>query len=233
MALDALLLSRDPSLLQLMRRLLDDLGIRSQVCSSSAAAQNLLHGTKFEAVVVDCDDLAGGNDLLRSLRLLPTNRNSIVFAVINGATGVRSAFEMGANFVLEKPVTAERAARNLKAAHGLMVRERRRFTRRPLDVQVLLKVGDGPEVRARATDISESGIGLFALTALDPGASLRFRMVLPGNEAWLEGKAQVVWSSPQVGCGLQILTMRNELRVQLARWLAQRIEQEHLEAVYS
>src|SRR5512140_1571433 len=102
MALDALLLCRDPGLLLVMRRGLEELGIRPEVCSTAPAASQILAHRKFEAIIVDCDGVEGGREVLRSLRTVPSNKNSIVFAVVHKVTSLRDAFEMGANFVLDK-----------------------------------------------------------------------------------------------------------------------------------
>ena len=60
---------------------------------------------------MDCDDLKGALSVLESLRKSASNKNSVTFAILNGSTTTQQAFQMGANFVLQKPISsAERQA---------------------------------------------------------------------------------------------------------------------------
>lgn len=56
---------------------------------------------------------------------------------------------------------------------------------------------------------------------------MRFRFLLPDSELWMEGSAQVA-SVDEGRIGLQFTLMRKELRLELANWLAARLEQEPL-----
>src|SRR5574340_981383 len=122
-ALNSLLLSRDPEALRLFRRALGDVGIEVEVCTGSEAAQELLARQKFDTVIIDCDDLHGGTEVLKSLRKGISNKRVVALAILNGLTNMRSAFEMGAHFVLDKPLNLERIARSLRAAQGFMLAE--------------------------------------------------------------------------------------------------------------
>jgi CheY-like chemotaxis protein len=226
MALEALLISRDSALLAMFRRSLEELAVKVEASSGAAAASQMMARRKFEAIVVDCDDVDGGRNVLRSLRGMPTHKNTIVFAVVGKTTTLREAFEAGANFVLEKPVALDRLVRSLRAAHPLMARERRRSFRHTIDAPVTLQLGAGPEIRARGADLSEGGLAVFTPTRLQPGNVPRFCFMLPDTAICLEGKAQVVWSQEQGhAAGLQFVMMRHDLRLELANWLASRIEQ--------
>ena len=61
---------------------------------------------KFDAVIIDCDDLRGGLGVLQGLRATPSNKNSVTFAVLNGkkTTTQQALCEVGVNFVLQKPI---------------------------------------------------------------------------------------------------------------------------------
>src|SRR5579863_4168822 len=107
MALEALLLSRDPEVLKTLSRVLDDANMELQVCSTADDALEILNQHKYDTFVVDCDDVPGAHDVLQQFRKGKTNKSCIAFALVNGRTSVRQAFEMGANFALDKPVSQE------------------------------------------------------------------------------------------------------------------------------
>src|SRR5215472_15289757 len=117
MTLESLLLSQDPELVRVVRPTLEELSIDVEVCHDARAGSDILISNKFDAVIVDCDDLTGGLALLQGLRNTPSNKNSVAFAVLNGKrTNTQEAFRMGANFVLQKPIGSLNAARCFRAA---------------------------------------------------------------------------------------------------------------------
>src|ERR1043165_5103667 len=108
MLVNALLVSSDSALLGLLRRSAEELGIRPQESGSVGKAAALLTTRRFEGIVVDTDDMADTNDFIEALRQTPSNRSSIIIAVVSGRTSPTDAFRKGANMVLEKPVTADK-----------------------------------------------------------------------------------------------------------------------------
>jgi len=166
MTLDSLILSQDPELVRVIRPNLEKLSIDVEICHEALAGADILISEKFDAVIVDCDDLKGGLALLQGLRSTPSNKNSVAFAVLNGKrTTTQQAFDMGANFVLQKPISSLNASRCFHAALNFMVKERRRYFRHP--VKMLVKVAlDGKNHNATSTNISEGGMAVMVHDAL-------------------------------------------------------------------
>src|SRR5579864_4819319 len=127
MTLDSLLLSQDSDLVRIVRPTLEKLSIDVEICHEARSAADILISEKFDAVIVDCDDLKGGLEVLQGLRSTPSNKNSVTFAILNGKkTTTQDAFGMGANFVLQKPISSLNASRCFHAALNFMIKERRR-----------------------------------------------------------------------------------------------------------
>src|ERR1700690_2582279 len=103
MNLESLLISQDATLLGVLRPTLEKISVDIHVCQGSTPRSDLLRRRKFDAVIIDCDDLQNGVDLLKSLRQTQSNAKSVAFAVVNGKTTTQEAFQFGANFVLQKP----------------------------------------------------------------------------------------------------------------------------------
>ena len=113
------------------------MSIDVEICHEARAGSDMLISDKFDAVIVDCDDLNGGLALLQGLRNTPSNKNSVAFAVLNGKrTTTQEAFGMGANFVLQKPISSLNASRCFHAALNFMLKERRRYFRQPVKMTV-------------------------------------------------------------------------------------------------
>src|ERR1700730_12882329 len=107
----SLLLSRDQQVIGVVRTALEKLAVEVEVCRGARSGCEILSSEKFDAVIVDCDDLQGGLDVLHTLRHGETNKNSVTFAILNGKTTTHEAFKLGAQFVLQKPVSPSGAAR--------------------------------------------------------------------------------------------------------------------------
>jgi DNA-binding response OmpR family regulator len=166
MTLESLLLSRDAEVLRVLRPTLEKLSIDVEICQEAKKASEILISEKFDAVIVDCDDLQGGLEVLQCLRATPSNQSSVTFAILNGKkTTTQEAFGMGVNFVLQKPISTLNASRCFHAALNFMVRERRRYYRQPVKMLVKVLLGD-KELKATSTNISEGGIALILHQAL-------------------------------------------------------------------
>src|SRR5208282_5157727 len=118
----------------------EKISVNLEVSAGGQPGNDLLMKHKFDAVIIDCDDLQNGFSLLQSLRYTQSNAKSVSFAVVNGKTTTQEAFQSGANFVLQKPLTPLHAARCLNAALNFMVRERRRYFRHPVDMPLRISL---------------------------------------------------------------------------------------------
>jgi DNA-binding response OmpR family regulator len=228
MSVEALLLSRDAVVLDGLRRVLDELNVVVQVANAAHEAAELIGQRKFDALILDCDDVDGATDLLAQLRKGAANRAAIVFAMIGGKTSVRQAFNLGANFVMEKPISYERAARSFRAAHGLMLRERRRYFRHAVDIPVTLSFPDfGDGISATIENLSEGGLAIRTRgeTPVQNGC-VKLNFTLPGREHLMDVKGEVAWAVPDGRAGIRFLYMNDRSRRELDNWLAESIQSE-------
>src|SRR6516162_2045247 len=193
MALQALLLSRDPEVQRTLRRVLDAANIETQLCNNPDQARLALGRKKFDSLLVDCDDMPEGPAIIRELRQGKSNKSCIAFAVVHGKTTVQQAFEMGANFVLDKPISIERATRSVRAAQGLIMRERRRYHRHLLRATGTILVDSGADLPISITNISEGGISIECSRQLDQGGAASMKFSLPGANKTLELKGEIIW----------------------------------------
>ena len=113
----------------------------SRSAPDSRPGSDLLAKQKFDAVIIDCDDMENGIATFEDyFARSQSNAKSVAFAVVNGKTTTQEAFQSGANFVLQKPVTPLHAARCFNAALNFMVRERRRYFRHPVDMPLRISL---------------------------------------------------------------------------------------------
>jgi CheY-like chemotaxis protein len=222
--LESLLLSRDPDVFRILRPMLEKLSIEVEVCQEAKQASEILISEKFDAVIVDCDDLPGGLEVLEGLRGTPTNKSAVAFAIVNGKkTTTQEAFGMGVNFVLHKPLSALNASRCFNAALGFMMRERRRYFRHPVKMPVAILIGD-KQLKATCTDISEGGIAISTHNALPKNAKPRLQFTLPGTTLSFDLEAEVAWADLNGRVGLRYAAMPQSSQELLEGWINSQME---------
>jgi DNA-binding response OmpR family regulator len=224
MTLESLLLSRDVEVLRVLRPTLEKLSIEVEICQEAKKASEILISEKFDAVIVDCDDLQGGLEVLQCLRATRSNKNSVTFAVLNGKkTTTQEAFGMGVNFVLQKPISMVNASRCFHAALNFMERERRRYYRQPVKMLVSVVLGD-KEIKATSTNISEGGIALMLHQAIPKSATPRLQFTLPESRLALDVETEVAWADLKGHAGLRFLNVPRSSVELLEKWLNEQME---------
>lgn len=220
MAIDALIVSRDPDVINVFRNVMEDAGI--SIHESDAAGDSLqrLATQRFDAVVVDCDGVPNGTDVIEALRKGRSNKTSIAFAVLGkDAKDSKVVSEVGATFVLHKPVSTETALRSMKACHGLILRERRRYLRHAVETHAHLQLTKMGEIQVPVTDISEGGAAINLPDREPLSGEGTMRLILPESKDMLAGKMEVMWCKPSGEAGIRFAQLTKESRQSLLDWL--------------
>ncbi|MGO9403061.1 MAG: PilZ domain-containing protein [Terriglobales bacterium] len=226
MNLDSLLISGDADLLGVLRPALENISVDVQVCAGSKPGNALLAKRKYDAVIIDCDDLEDGVGLLQGLRQTQSNARTVAFAVVNGKTTTQEAFQSGANFVLQKPLTPLHATRCLNAALNFMLREQRRYYRHPVEIPLRIALAHDQELTATTTNLSEGGMAVRVIGKLLQGAQVQLRFTLPVVNISLELKGQIAWADGTGHAGIRFLEIPQSSQYQIEKWLTDRLQNE-------
>src|SRR5208282_2776752 len=136
-----------------------------------------------------------------------------------------SAFRAGASFVLVKPLSPTVLMRTLRVSYPLMVNEKRRSFRCPVQVPVYVALGDQPEFMATSINISEVGIALTGSTGLQVGDRVALRLTLPHTQTAAKITAEVCWCDPAGQAGMEFVHVTATVKEQVVSWLAARLEE--------
>lgn len=219
MTLKSLLLCSDDKIVRVLRRTLGDLEIELEVCAEAESALRKLTRQRFEAIIVDCSD-KGSAEVLRSARTAVCNKRAVAVAILDQGRGLRSVFDLGAHFVLYKPVSSERAKSSFRAARALMKRERRRNTRVTVQIPVALKnATSGASMKVKTIDVSEGGMAVAVPRRSRPTGRWQVMFTLPGTETALELGAEFAWEGSGAHAGLRFLQVAPEVTRRLCDWL--------------
>lgn len=221
MSLKTLLLCSDAKIVRVLRRVLGDLDIAVDLCADADSALRKLTRQRFEAIIVDCAE-NGANDVLRSARSAPCNKQAVAVAIVEPIVGLKAVFEVGAHFVLYKPVSSERAKSSFRAARALMKSERRRNVRVAVQIPVVMRSpGAGGNMKVSTIDLSEGGMAVSIPRGRRPTGRWQIAFTLPGTQTTLELPAEFAWEGTGDQAGLRYQQISPDATRQLREWLKQ------------
>jgi hypothetical protein len=219
MNLKSLLLCSDDKIVRVLRRTLGDLDIGVELCASSEIALRKLTRERFEAIIVDCAG-PGAAAVLRSARMAPCNKRAIAVAILDPEIGLRSAFEIGAHFILYKPVSVERSKSSFRAARALMKKERRRNSRVSVNIPVEMTSRESDvHFKVNTSDLGEGGLAVSLPRRGKPSGRWKLVFALPGSAKVLEVNAEFAWEGTGKQVGLRFQDPSVEFTQQLREWL--------------
>ena len=220
--LSTLVCSQDQRTIKVLQVLLGEMSIAMELCATRDEAARHLVSRRFDGVFVDAA-VPSSSELLLEITQAPGGQRAVPFAILEGATSVREAFSLGAGFILYKPLSIEKTKNSLRAAHGLMMRERRRHFRHTLeDVTATLRFNNAPETTAEVLDLSEGGMALRLLEYMERRGDLRASFRLPGHEASLDVEGEITWADDHGRVGVHFTAVPETARTALETWLAER-----------
>jgi c-di-GMP-binding flagellar brake protein YcgR len=221
MGLRSLLLCSDEKIVRVLRRVLGDLEIEVDLCPNSDSALRKLTRQRFEGIIVDLAD-DGAIEVLRSARGAPCNKQAVAVAIVEPIVGLKAVFEVGAHFVLYKPVSSERAKSSFRAARALMKSERRRNARVAVQIPVIMRSSEaGGNIKVTTVDLSEGGMAVVLPNRRRPSGRWQIAFTLPGTSTQLEISADFAWEGAKEQAGLRFLQTTPEVTRQLREWLKQ------------
>jgi c-di-GMP-binding flagellar brake protein YcgR len=219
MELKSLVLCSDEKIVRVLRRTLGDLEIAVEHCTNSESALRFLTRERFEAIIVDCAG-PGAAAVLRSARMAPCNKRAVAVAILDPEVGLRSAFDIGAHFILYKPVSVEKAKSSFRAARALMKKERRRNSRIQVRIPVEMSSREsGANFKVSTTDLGEGGLAVTLPRRSKPQGRWQITFTLPGSKTELEVDAEFAWESSGTQVGLRFQDQSAEFTRQLREWL--------------
>jgi ActR/RegA family two-component response regulator len=219
-----LLLSRDDAVIRMFRRVYQELEMELVVCTGAPQAATELEERRYHAVIIDCDDVHCGPDVLGNVRSSNANKRATIFAILNGITSMSEAFKLGANLTLQKPVSQEHIRKSLLTLKGMVEQEHRRYFRVPMDVPATVTLDENQDFQGVATNVSDGGMALRLHHSLPEHRVAEVRFALPGSANRLTVKVTVAWSDAKGGVGLRFDYMPPGAQKELNAWLIRNIE---------
>jgi c-di-GMP-binding flagellar brake protein YcgR len=221
MDLRALVVCPDQDSASLLMLILSEMGMAAEHTPSISRGVELLDSQRFDAIVLDYRADQSSEEFLAHLRQSAKNRASMLIAVVDSEFNARPVFGLGANFVLYRPLSSERTRISLRAARGLMRRERRRTPRTPLSSTANVAYPGAPELNALLTDLSDGGTSLQSANRIPPACKVYFEFALPGQQQLVRLSGEVAWQDASGRTGIRFLDVPQSSRRLMQTWLQQ------------
>ena len=218
MNLESLLVCSDDRALRVLRNVLSELEIGVEHCADEVSAKKSLAQRSFEAVIIDCQD-ERSFELLKSVRSVQQNSKSVAIAIIDAGTNLQTAFKLGANFVVYKPISTEKAKSSFRAARALMKRERRRSVRVPVNIAAYFRFQNGEGEQASISGLSEGGFSVRLGSSGNKSGIVGFCFALPDTATVIEATGTIAWQNSRRHAGIQFATLSDASHRSLKEWL--------------
>lgn len=219
MNLTSLLICSDDRALRVLRSVLGELEIDVEHCADDVSAAKELAQRSYGAVIIDCKDERSFG-LLSSLRSGKHNSKSMAIAIIEARTNLQAAFKLGANFVVFKPISTEKAKSSFRAARALMKRERRRSVRLQVNIAAYFRFQNGEGEQVSISSLSEGGMAVRLAGA--PGkrsGPIAFSFALPDTTTVIEATGTIAWQDSRQHAGIQFASVSDAAQQSLKEWL--------------
>src|SRR5882672_9022180 len=112
----ALLLSPDDQAVSAITGVLEEMSVTFERPLDGPSAAKKLNSQSFDLVLVDCENLPAAKLIFDVCRRSQTGTNPVPVAIVDGRAGLPTAFRLGAELILTKPVAKDQARTTIRTA---------------------------------------------------------------------------------------------------------------------
>jgi hypothetical protein len=229
MTLSALLVVADETSASLLRRVLEELSIRTELSPDFARASIRLAQERFDVLVIDAERLPDAVNLMRETRTSRLNEGTLAVAVVPSQDSIRELFSLGVNFVLYKPLAYDRALSSLRAARSVMRKEKRKSVRTSVHAHATVDYATVEHDKATLVNLAEDGMSVMFGKKLPPTSKVYFQFKLPGQTSSVRLSGIVVWQEWNGRGGVQFVDVPKASRRLISEYLGAHLPQEQKE----
>jgi protein TonB len=114
----ALLLSPDDQAVTAITGVLEEMSVTCERPLDGVSAAQKLTSQTFDLVLVDCENLPAAKLIFDVCRRGKNGNNPVPIAIVDGRAGLPTAFRLGAELILTKPVAKDQARATIRTAVG-------------------------------------------------------------------------------------------------------------------
>ena len=160
----ALLLSPDDQAVSAISAVLEEMSVSCERPLDGASAAQKLNSRSFDLVLVDCETLPAAKLIFDVCRRAKSDINPVPIAIVDGRAGLPTAFRLGAELILTKPVAKDQARSTIRTAVSRLRKEEpARAAQAPEEPPVATATATPPVERAleAAAAASSESVSIF------------------------------------------------------------------------
>jgi TonB family protein len=147
----ALLLSPDDQAVSAITGVLEEMSVSCERPLDGVSAAQKLSSQSFDLVLVDCENLPAAKLIFDVCRRGKNGNNPVPIAIVDGRAGLPTAFRLGAELILTKPVAKDQARSTIRTAVS-------RLRKDPVATEGF----SAAMVTDRAAEVGDSTVGMGA-----------------------------------------------------------------------
>jgi len=193
--LKLLVVEDDPASLELMTEVFTSLKAEVRPIGDSEKAVGMVNQERFDGIFLDLEmPNLNGFDLARLIRKSPWNKSTPIIVVTgrDERQTMQESFAIGATFFLQKPVDRQKLSILFRTVSGGMLENRRKYTRVPLQTEVICMVGSRT-IRGMTWNLSQGGMQVEA-SDLQSKDRVRLSFRLPVSGVSIDATGTVAWA---------------------------------------
>jgi CheY-like chemotaxis protein len=205
MKLRVLIVDADKASCEVIQTAMTASNVEGIMETSSSRAAEFLRTQKYDALFLELVmPPPDGLQLAKMARTSGVNRRTPIIMVTSESKpdAMSRAFGAGANFFLFKPFDRSKLMRVLRAAHGPIEQERRRFQRVAVSLHAVLLAGKD-KADGTTLDLSLKGMLIEAQRAFPVGTQVKFQVDIPAGKKSVNGSAKVVRLASPLRMGVE------------------------------
>ena len=219
--LKLLVVEDDLASLELMAEVFMSLKAEVRPVSDSEKAVGMVNQEKFDGIFLDLEmPNLNGFDLARLIRKSSWNKSTPIVIVTGREERdtMQQTFSLGATFFLQKPVDRQKLSVLFRTVSGGMLENRRRYTRVPLQTEVICTVGSRT-IRGITWNLSQGGMQLEA-SDLQSKDRVRLSFRFPVSGVSIDVVGTVAWVGEKRQ-GIQFTTLSAEAQQSIRKYIAE------------
>jgi CheY-like chemotaxis protein len=220
-ALKLLVVEDDLASLELMTEVFISLKAEVRPVSDSEKAVGMVNEEKFDGIFLDLEmPNLNGFDLARLIRKSSWNKSTPIIIVTGREERdtMQQTFSLGATFFLQKPVDRQKLSVLFRTVSGGMLENRRRYTRVPLQTDVICTVGPRT-IRGMTWNLSHGGMQV-EVGGLQLKDKVRLSFRLPVSGVSLEAAGTVIWTKEDRQ-GIQFTNVSTQNEQSIRKFIAE------------
>ena len=215
--LKALIVGHDAEMISVFSALFREKGVEACKCFLESAALDQLSSEKFEALVLDFDDVADCANILYNLPR--PNERLLVIAVASDGDRKEAATCAGATFVIERPLAPAQVREVLRVAYGRMLRDGQQYFRLAVELPVSIRNGSGTVRQCTTLNLSQTGMAVTSPSSFIAGEPINLVFAIPNTDISVTAEGKIIWDDKHGKTGISFECVNPSTQSRYYEWL--------------